>query len=336
MLAELRSLLGHKQLPLILMVSAVVLILLKATSLGTLVFLWAMLTFFMPKAGQRISALAKGSNDEVKAYWVAIRDLFRLPRAPKSTSPLYELCCYLIAAAYFVTFFLPLIVHDPKPQQWSMHVLPLALTVLGVVESIRRAHALLRRTWARWVGKIFWGALATIFTCIASAWSRQFTFQLTGDDPAAFPSFTALVAVILLPLTWWGLLYTMGVIWAGFEIIFKLFALLWKDGASSFQADDNSEIQPIDAFIGFLRPLSVLMALWYLWSFTQTLNPTDRPMLRQVATNVLVNLEYWPRTACDPNNKVYASKLDATHYSIASTDGWRMSVGTVTCSAMPH
>jgi hypothetical protein len=216
-----------------------------------------------------------------------------------------------------------------------MNVLGAAITALGVVECARRAYEVFRRTWIRLTGKVVWGVIAAGFTCVASAWARKFTFDLTGIEPTVFPSFTTFVAIFLLPMTWWGMFYIVGLTWATFEIIIKLLGLLTSSAKDSAALSNETAPEYIDRFIGFLRPLSVIAALIYLTTNAPSLDPSESPTLRQLSTHVLVYLEYWPRPVCGFDKNVLASKIDATHYSVASAEGLATSINTITCKPAP-
>jgi hypothetical protein len=250
-------------------------------------------------------------------------------------SPTYDLCWYIIAAGYFICLLLPAVIHSLTFERWSMKVLGAVITALGVVECARRAYAVFRRTWVRLIGKVVWGVIAAGFTCIASAWAHKFTFDLTGIEPTVFPSFTTFVAVFLLPMTWWGMFYIVGLTWATFEIIIKLLGLILSCAKDPAASSNGTAPEYIDRFIGFLRPVSVIAALYFLTANAPSLDPSQSPVLRQLSTHVLVYLEYWPRPVCGSDKNVLASKIDATHYSVASAEGFAISINTIACKSAP-
>jgi hypothetical protein len=333
MYATLRVIVLHRQFPLLLLVLAFVFGLFQIAALSTATFLLALTMMVMPPAFSHFAALIRASRVEIQQNVRMVVAWLRNEFRPQPFSPTYKLCWYLVAAGYFLLMMLPVALHSPSIVRWGIPVLNVATTTLGVIECVRRTYSVFRRTWARLIGKVAWAVSMGIFTCIASSMSRQYIFEMTGLDPSLFPTFTALLAVITLPIAWWLVLYIISLIWALIEVFIKMISATASSADEEMHENVTKGPQIIEKFIAVLRPLSVLAALVYIATLVPSPDPSKNPMLTRAAMSILVTMDYWPQRMCGSSTKELVTKIDATHYSVATFNGWQATLQTQTCLA---
>lgn len=333
MITAIRAILQHKLLPVFLLVASVLLFAMKVKMLGSMTFIWSISLFTLSGISDYLTQLAKGALAEVKGYAIAVIHWIQTQHVKGPQTPLYQLCWVVTVLVVFVTLFSPLSLIESTWIHKEIKLFMGIFTVLGFVELAGRGYALFRLTWARLIGKILWGLSAAVFTCVASGLARQFSFELTGQDPAKFPAFVNLVTVILTPMALWAVLYVISIVWFGAEMLIKMFLYFTPDEPRP--SSDNVKDGPVavQKTIGVFKTIGIVAVLTTLRSFTPSLNPAEHPDIHQIATNALVFLEYWQQPVCDSEQKFVASKIDANHYSVATFNGMRASISTMVCSA---
>jgi len=330
MLSLLRRL-PHLNFPSLLFLSGIGLTLVRVHSIGALLMAAGVIVYVWRGSIRRCTNLGREALAEFAIYWQKGRQWAGERRTLAKTPAWLQLAWYVVTMLWILAFFVPIIRSGQVLQRPLAEGLALISLLLGILEWFLRVLIFVRWTWARVVGKILLGTTAALLACLASAWARHFTFQLTGEDPASFLSFSAFMTALLVPLVWWGFLCIVAIFFAGLEVIGRVLMFLARHWARSAGTTGEDGFTPIDSLAGTLRAGSALFAAALLYSLTPHLDPANNPQLRQAATVVLVGLEYWERPTCMSPRPLPAAKLDSSHYSLATEASGAVTLRTVTC-----
>lgn len=324
----------RRDLSIPLFISGIVLALAHAPSVGVSLMALGIIAYMWRGSVGRCMKLGQQALAEFNTYWHAAHTWVVECRALAQTPAWLQLAWYIATMLWILAFFVSAIRSGQAFQQPLTQGLTQFGLFLGMLEWCRRTLILVRWSWPRLVGKLLLGTTAGLLTCLAAAWARHFTFQLTGEDPASFSSFSTFVTILLAPMLWWGFLCTLAVIWSGLELVIRFLSFLASQWAKKPSVSEEGGDTPIDMMVRVLRSVFALGAAAVLSTLTPALNPANSSELRQAATLVLVRLEYWERQTCVSPTPVHAVKLDATRYSIATgAASWTVTLRTVTCPA---
>ena len=273
-----------------------------------------------------------------------------LPVETQLTPEMEWVWCVIFFSSVVIAFWSPL-TGSPNVPHGAMNVLLAIIVIAGANEWRHYIQSALRKSWTRGIGKLVLSSLGGILLCVATAEARQFTFLLTHEDAALFPSFVGVMAFVLLPTLYFSTVCLIALVVACAHSPLMLLSLggstaQGRAGEEPFAASSPSETGPgttlpsppnaLRRFTRICRPLSRFMAVFVIVVGTPQFDLSKQAFVQTAARIVLARLEYWPRSVCGAAQAVYAVKIDANHYSVATIHGIDVAMSTVTCpSATP-
>ncbi|MBM7122131.1 hypothetical protein [Dyella kyungheensis] len=305
------------------------------------------LTYFLRLSPRVLRRAKKTLSDRIAAFHAI------LPAESELTRGMEWVWCGIFLASVLMIFW-PALVGRPHIPCEVMNGLLLIIVIAGANEWRHYIQGLLRRSWARGVGKLVLTSAGGILLCVATAEARQFTFLLTHEDAALFPSFVGVMAFVLLPAIYFSGLCIVALAVACVHTII----VLGRMGARSLLGQANADSPPASSlrdttpcttassppalrrFTRVFRPLSRLLTVIVIALMAPQLDLSNYAFVQKAARIMLARLEYWPRNVCGDSHEVHAVKLDANHYSVATANGFNVAISTLTCPGLapppPH
>jgi hypothetical protein len=273
---------------------------------------------------------------------------FRLktPSEAPLTPEMEWLWCVIFLVTLLIAFGSPL-AGSATAVHLAMNGFMAIIAIAGANEWRHHIQRLLQTTWAMTTGKIILSSVAGVLLCLATAHARRFTFSLTHEDPASFPSFVGLMAILMLPALYISALCIGAFLAACASTIVTSIRIVGKglfghrDVEQEYPAKEASLDVPatilrpppsLRRFTRIFRPLSRLVVAAYVLAGAPQADIMGTTYARKAASIVLARLEYWPRPICAGSTYAHAVKLDANRYAIATVKGLDVVLSTVTCT----
>lgn len=179
--------------------------------------------------GMATPFLLRGLRVWPKARFACARRCIRQVRRMRKfyrASPIVDFAATLTLVSLLTIVALYFVIRQDRLYRQVMAIWGAQFALCGALECIQRARRLVRFAWARTMGKVGMASLAAVVGGIAHVIARAVAFSIHPIDPAHYPNFVLLLALVLTPALYAYAMALLIAAWAYLEITLALLAPL--------------------------------------------------------------------------------------------------------------
>lgn len=237
------------------------------------------------------------------------------------------------------------------------------LGAAALFDASSRISWLVKKTWAKAIGKLFFAGVGTALVFVAAAIAKQFVREVTHADPQHFQEFVSLLTSIFTPLLFGFALCAAVFTFAILEFVGMSLALglavpvlsliiqsiVGKPRSERFfyrirtgkQPPDDYKPEPFEwkGMICFMRPMALVLAIYVVISSMSALTSLASPSAKDWGSHLLVWMHYHTNTDCgNLNRNALIADLDGGNSVSVVSFGTEISFTNKVCkrSALPE
>lgn len=283
-----------------------------------------MMVYFVYKLIQRILELFPLVRQHlVRKLWRMVRTTRQFYKIPDEVE-FFHAVTIIIAV---VSLIYLLATKDAKGYGILNYAIAIFLGAAALFDASWRISWLVKKTWAKAIGKLFFAGIGTALVFVAAAVAKQFVRELTHIGPQHFQEFVSLLTSIFTPLLFGFALCAAVITFAVLEFIGMALALgvavpaisllmqsvVGKPRSARFfyrirtgkKAPDDYKPEPFEwkGMICFMRPMALMLAIYVVISSMSALASLVSPSAKDWGSHLLVWMHYHPNTDCGNLNR---------------------------------
>ena len=310
---------GLPRLLAVTLASIFLLILLKNTQpyLGIVIVLVLLSRTAWKMLHNAIALLPRVLKKLFRKTWRIIRTVRSFYKLPIELEFFYS----IIIAFSIIPILYLVIISDAQGFKKILQLAIIPALIAAPLDVIHRISWLIKKTWAKVIGKFFLAGIGVLLAIISTSISRQITKNITEVDSQQLSEFVALLSSIFTPwlyiialLAIIGLFSTIEFIFllAGF-IVYMLF-LPWAEQLAGKMATQkimfriitgkklrdcsDSKLISTKSMLIFLRPLAIIITAAASGTALLEIGSTESPNTKNLLSQVIVFMHYHPNTDC--------------------------------------
>jgi len=274
----------------------------------------------------------------IRKTWRIVVSCRKMYSTPPEVEVFY-IVAFLIGAAFFVYF---ICINDIHAFGYAGNIIAWLFLLATFLDSTKKIARILKKTWAKFVGKILISSSGAMLIFVATAIAKSAIQSIVHVDPKFFPESVGLLTAITIPFLYFILVIIALASWATLQllalIILSSLSAILK--AIPFASSDNSIAKLIrrartgkkfpvslksswktNEAVAFFRPIGMLVSIGLILDYTNQINNHFKQGLLYRIAESAIMLDYKAGSSCrNIGNEIRVVHLEKDLVSIINSN----------------